>query len=188
MVPVAELLPFPRNPAVHGPEQVAALARIIAHQGWRSPIVASRRSGFIVSGHGRLAAAKQAGWKTVPVNWQEFASDADEWAHVIADNKIQEQAGTSYELLAGLLKEMPVGFDLLLSGLEQHSLDNLLAADWKPPAVSDESSDSGGGRIDPVHLTTEARLALDAVKVKLGEADDVKAIVAVCRHYCGEGE
>ena len=51
------LVPQPRNPNRHSDEQVALLAKIIAHQGWRNPITVSNRSGFVVAGHARLAAA-----------------------------------------------------------------------------------------------------------------------------------
>jgi ParB-like chromosome segregation protein Spo0J len=66
------------------------LTRIIRHQGWRNPIVVSARSGFVIAGHGRLAAARLLGVDQVPVDVQEFATEADEWAHLVADNRIAE--------------------------------------------------------------------------------------------------
>ena len=53
-----ELVPNPRNPKQHPQSQVTLLAKVIGHQGWRSPIVVSTRSGFIVAGQGRYEAAK----------------------------------------------------------------------------------------------------------------------------------
>ncbi len=50
----------PRNPNTHGKDQVALLAKIIKATGWRNNITISRQSGFVVKGHGRLAAAIQA--------------------------------------------------------------------------------------------------------------------------------
>lgn len=50
----------PRNPNEHPKEQVEMLAKIIKATGWRNNITISRRSGFVVKGHGRLAAAIQA--------------------------------------------------------------------------------------------------------------------------------
>ncbi|NBR87399.1 MAG: hypothetical protein EBT61_18165 [Verrucomicrobia bacterium] len=58
MVAVTEIVANPRNPNKHPAKQVALLAKIIRHQGWRAPIVVSKRSGFVVAGHGRLAAAQ----------------------------------------------------------------------------------------------------------------------------------
>src|SRR5210317_705394 len=61
LVPLEKLVPNPRNPNQHPQSQVALLAKVIAHQGRRSPIAVSKRSGFIVSGHGRYEAAKALG-------------------------------------------------------------------------------------------------------------------------------
>ena len=66
----AALVEHPRNPNRHPQKQIELLARIIRHQGWRNPIVISARSGFVVAGHGRLAAARQLGVYEVPVDVQ----------------------------------------------------------------------------------------------------------------------
>lgn len=50
----------PRNPNEHPKGQIDMLARIIKATGWRNNITISRQSGFVVKGHGRLAAAIQA--------------------------------------------------------------------------------------------------------------------------------
>ncbi len=50
----------PKNPNEHPKEQIDMLAKIIKATGWRANITISRRSGFVVKGHGRLAAAIQA--------------------------------------------------------------------------------------------------------------------------------
>ena len=123
LVDVVNLIPNPRNPNKHGDKQVALLAKIIRHQGWRAPIVVSKRSGFIVTGHGRLEAAKLLNVQTVPVNRQDFATEADEWAHVIADNRIAELAEIDSGELSGLLKELEAaGVDLDLAGFDAEAL------------------------------------------------------------------
>lgn len=107
----------PRNPNTHPPKQVALLAKIIEHQGWRAPIVVSKRSGFVVAGHGRLLAARKLGLAKVPVDRQDFATEADEWAHLIADNKIAELAETDDDLLGALLSELEGQLDVALAGI-----------------------------------------------------------------------
>jgi len=120
MVDVVELIPNPRNPNKHGDKQVAMLAKIIRHQGWRAPITVSKRSGFIVTGHGRLEAAKLLQVQTVPVDFQDFATEADEWAHLVADNRIAELAEIDGGELSGLLKDLEsAGLDLDLSGFDK---------------------------------------------------------------------
>ena len=105
----ATLIPHPRNPNKHGARQIDMLARIIRHQGWRNPIVVSARSGFVVAGHGRLQAALQLGAAEVPVDVQEFATEADEWAHLVAVN---ERPACVADIEQGLRFE----FDLPLPG------------------------------------------------------------------------
>lgn len=94
----ASLVPNPRNPNRHPKRQIELLAKIIQTQGWRQPVTVSNRSGFIVRGHGRLEAAMLIGCK-VPVERQDYASEAEEWADLVADNRIAEPAlvGTSSE-------------------------------------------------------------------------------------------
>jgi hypothetical protein len=57
LVPVGELKPNPRNPAVHPNQQLDLYVKVIAHQGWRRAVVVSNQSGFIVTGHGAVEAA-----------------------------------------------------------------------------------------------------------------------------------
>lgn len=61
IVAIEKLIPNPKNPNTHPDAQIQALGRIIRQTGWRAPITVSKRSGFIVKGHGRLAAAKLEG-------------------------------------------------------------------------------------------------------------------------------
>jgi DNA modification methylase len=130
MVDVVDLIPNPRNPNKHSDKQVALLAKIIRHQGWRAPIVVSKRSGFVVAGHGRLDAAKLMGVQLVPVNRQEFATEADEWAHLIADNRIAELADMDNSALGDLLKELDgLDFDLEAAGFDEKAADLLTATE-----------------------------------------------------------
>jgi hypothetical protein len=119
---VVELIPNPKNPNTHSDEQIALLAKIIRHQGWRAPIVVSKRSGFIVAGHGRLQAAQVLQVEKVPVDFQDFATEADEWAHLIADNRIAELAEINELDLSNLLKELDGKIDLDLTGFTVDAL------------------------------------------------------------------
>jgi ParB-like chromosome segregation protein Spo0J len=90
LVDPAGLVANPRNPNQHPDSQVEILSRVIKTQGWRSPIVVSKRSGFIVKGHGRLAAAMLLGAKLVPVEFQEYETEASEWGDLIATHPMRE--------------------------------------------------------------------------------------------------
>lgn len=106
IVDVAALIPNPRNPNTHPDEQIRLLGSIIRHQGWRAPITVSTRSGFIVKGHGRLSAALLEGFKEVPVDFQNYATEADEYADLVADNRIAELAEIDQKKLAEIFAEI----------------------------------------------------------------------------------
>ena len=127
-VDLVDLVEHPSNPNKHGDKQIALLSKIIRNQGWRNPVIVSKRSGFIVAGHGRLAAAKLLNVEAVPVDYQDFANDAEEHAHLIADNRIAELAEIDSNELAGLLRDLEGKIDLDLTGFDEVSLDDILTA------------------------------------------------------------
>lgn len=128
LVPLDELKPHPHNPNKHPPAQIKLLAEIIRRQGWRAPIVVSKRSGYIVAGHGRLQAARATGLEVAPVNFQDFATDAAEVEHLLADNRIAELSDTDEHLLAELVKNCP-GIDATLAGYDPAELQKLIDSD-----------------------------------------------------------
>lgn len=136
IVPTSELRPNPRNPNTHPESQIALLAKIIAEQGWRAPITVSSRSGFVVRGHGRLLAAQRLGASEVPVDIQDYRSDAEEWADLIADNRIAELAEMDTGILKDLLIEIDTGaIDMDLTGFDEKALEALLTIEGDPNDV-----------------------------------------------------
>jgi len=126
LVETEKLVPNPRNPNCHPESQIKLLAKIIKAQGWRNPIVVSKRSGFVIKGHGRLDSAKLLECERVPVDFQEYDNEAAEWADMLADNKIAELAENDNEELKALIKELDGKIDLDLTGFDEDSLDELL--------------------------------------------------------------
>jgi len=117
----------PRNPNKHPDKQVALLAKIIRAQGWRAPITVSTRSGFVVRGHGRLEAAKLLQVATVPVERQDYATEAEEYADMIADNRIAELAEPDNALLKDILQDLDTGaFDMDLTGFDVGEMERLM--------------------------------------------------------------
>lgn len=100
LVEAKSLVPNPRNPSKHSEKQVEKLAILIRFHGWRHPITVSRRSGFIVSGHCRLLAAISLDLGQVPVDYQDFANDAEEWAVLVSDNIVQEFSKFDGQIMA----------------------------------------------------------------------------------------
>lgn len=116
----------PKNPNKHPESQIELLAKNIKYLGWRHPITVSKRSGFIVAGHGRLAAAKSLGLQIVPVDYQDFNSDADEMAVLVADNRLAELSETSEEELKKILSELDGAIDIDLTGFSAAEVEQLL--------------------------------------------------------------
>ena len=92
MVPVHELVPHPRNTNRHSIEQIEQLGKVLMFQGFREPLTISRLTGFIVAGHCRLEAAKLVGMEEVPCIFQDFDTEAQEFAHLNADNELARQS------------------------------------------------------------------------------------------------
>ena len=122
------LKPNPANPNRHSAHQIQLLASIIQEQGWRNPITLSKRSGLIVRGHGRLEAALLIGCEVVPVDEQDYASEAEELADLLADNRLAELAELDEDELKRLIKsiqESDPTFDLELTGFMDDEIRKL---------------------------------------------------------------
>lgn len=142
MVPLDELKPHPKNRNVHTNDQINRLAQIIKYQGFRNPIVVSELSGCIVTGHGRLDAAKKLGMETVPVDYQEFESEESEYAHLIADNSISEWSSLDLSAINSDITDLGPDFDLDFLGVKEFSLD----PDFEPATQEEQ------GQLDQIKL------------------------------------
>jgi hypothetical protein len=128
LVPLSELKPNPKNPNQHSEDQIILLSKILQATGWRSPIVVSNQSGFIVKGHGRLEASKLAGFASVPVDFQNYASEEEEISDLIADNRLSELSDFDGQQLKDLIEELDTGDnDLDLTGYDQPNLEMLMS-------------------------------------------------------------
>lgn len=129
IVELEKLIPNPKNPNTHLIEQVKLLGKIIQATGWRQPITVSKRSGFIVKGHGRLLAARIAGLTHAPVDYQEYSTEAEEYADLVADNRLAEFSEIDNAMLVDIFKnidlsEMPAE----LTGYTEEEIGDLTAA------------------------------------------------------------
>ncbi|MGE7472200.1 ParB/Srx family N-terminal domain-containing protein [Bosea sp. NPDC003192] len=88
-VPSAAVGAYERNPRDHDDRQVKKLAGIIRTVGFLVPIIIDH-AGTIVASHGRLAAAKELGLRTVPVIRAGHLSPHQVQAFRGADNRIGE--------------------------------------------------------------------------------------------------
>jgi ParB-like chromosome segregation protein Spo0J len=144
LVPIGKVICNPRNPNTHPKEQIKILATIIRGQGWRAPITVSRRSGYIVKGHGRMAAAQSLGLDLVPVDYQNYTTEAEEWADLIADNRVAEMAEIDNIMLKDLLQDLDAGtIDMILTGYDETTLEKLMTQ--VPPLDLNDKGKNGTG-------------------------------------------
>ncbi len=120
-VATTDLIPYANNPRTHSDQQVAQVAASIQEFGFNNPILIDEHNS-IIAGHGRLAAAQKLEMNTVPTILLEGLSEAQRKAYVIADNKLTENGGWDYDILAveiDRLKELDVNIDLTGFGVEE---------------------------------------------------------------------
>ena len=170
LVPVGELKPNPRNPNTHPQRQIELLAKNIRYFGWRQTITVSKRSGYIVSGHGRLMAAKHLGTEVVPVDYQDFADENNELAVLVADNRLAELAAVDLNELEKIAGDWKAAdFDTILAGFEPADLEALLN-----PA--DEEDDDDDDRHDKELDKSEVTVAVGLYRFRISQ----DAFVAWC--------
>jgi len=144
-VDIEKVTGHPRNPNKHGEDQIALLAKIIRHSGWRNPICVSNRSGFVIKGHARLMAARVLGMTQVPVEYQDYATEAEEYQDMIADNRIAELAERDMSIIKDLLEELGAGAKDL-TGYVEAEIERLMTA---AADVPDDSAEDIVGVSDP---------------------------------------
>ena len=139
---VDELVPYARNARTHSEQQIDRLAASIREYGWTNPILTDGESG-IIAGHGRLAAARKLGIKTVPTIELSGLSEAQKRAYILADNRIALDAGWDAEMLKVELDDLQgAGIDLGQIGFTSDELDELIGA------AENDGNDSGSSSLD----------------------------------------
>lgn len=155
LTPIKALKPHPKNPNTHTDAQIERLAQILEYQGWRYPIKVSKRSGYITSGHGRLLAAKKNKWSEVPVNYQEYESDEQEYADVVSDNAIAEWAQLDLAMINVAVPDLGPNFDINWLGIKDFEIepaDKFVESEHWIDMPEFEQGDNSGVRQIIVHF------------------------------------
>ena len=135
MVDVEAIVPNPKNANRHSIEQIERLTKLIKYQGFRNPLIVSNRTGFLVVGHGRLEAAKNLDMKEVPVIYQDFENEAQEYSYLISDNEIARWAELDKQSVFDEIEKMPeLNIDLL--AIEDFSIEKEEEKKDKPVELS----------------------------------------------------
>ena len=125
-ISIEKLVPYINNSRTHSPEQLKKLQSSLREFGFVNPVLID--SNFnILSGHGRILAAKAEGLTEVPCVFVEHLTDAQKKAYIIADNRLAEDAGWDNELLKLEIENLKeLEFDINELGFEVDELDRLL--------------------------------------------------------------
>ncbi len=133
---IEDLIPYARNSRTHSDAQIAQVAASIKEFGFLSPIIISK-DNTILCGHARFYASQKLGLKKVPCIKEEYLTESQKRAYIIADNKLSLNAGWNDEMLKVELSELKSeAFDLSLTGFDPGELDKLLS-----PEVGDIEED-----------------------------------------------
>lgn len=132
---ISNLKPNPRNPNKHSDAQIKLLAKIMNMQGIRSPIVVSKKSGYIVKGHARLEAAKFNGYDRFPCDYQEYENSDMEYADMIADNQIAELSEMDMDIVQQIALDLGPDFNFDLLGIPDFKISGV---DTLPPLEQED--------------------------------------------------
>jgi DNA modification methylase len=137
-VPIDKLVPYARNARTHSKEQIAQLRASLREFGFVSPAVIDSKYNILV-GHGRVQAAREEGYKTVPCVFAENLTDAQKRAYILADNQLALNAGWDEEMLSVELSDLKdESFDLSLLGFDEKDLEKLMAGPDDSSAEDDD--------------------------------------------------
>lgn len=139
LVSIKELKAHPQNRNQHPKDQIERLAKILDYQGWRYPIKVSKRSGFITSGHGRLEAAKHLKLKEVPVSFQDYTDEAQEYADLQADNAIASWSELDLSAINTDIGDLGPDFDIDLLGIQNFTIE---------PPIFEPGTEDEQGKLD----------------------------------------
>lgn len=126
--PLSVLQPDTRNSRIHTANQVRAVAKSIGTYGWTNPILIDETK-CIIAGHARLEAARLLGVEKVPTICLSHMTAAQKRAYIIADNRMNEIAGSWDRKMLALEHEairlLDPTFDLTSTGFSLQDIDIL---------------------------------------------------------------
>ena len=203
-VPIADLAPLSRKLRIHKKTDIATLAEAIKLFGFVVPVLIDQ-AGRIISGNGRLEAARALGMTEVPCIRLSHLDEDKLRVFRIAENQLGQLAGWDTEALGLELQDLSnidLGFSLEITGFSAARIDALILegdgggenADTLPDRPTEPVS-----RLGDLWLLGEHRLlCADATSpdsmTTLLQGETVRAIftdppynVAVAGHITGSG-
>ena len=146
-LPIAELVPNPRNPREITPDGLARIGVSIAAFGFLNPMIAwwneDKRREIIV-GHQRIKAAREKGEDHVLVIMAPFTTRQEAEGFGIADNRTSEFSNWDFPKLKDTFEFLDDGaFNLESTGFKEGEIGELMK--WTHPAGTGGAGGQGEG-------------------------------------------
>jgi hypothetical protein len=201
-----DLKPWPGNPRTHSERQLAKLKASIQKFGFTAPVLIDE-ADFILSGHGRVQAAKALELPTIPTRVIRGLTQAEKRGYVIADNKVAQLAGWDATLLKDELELLIAeNFDIETTGFSTAEIDILFDGaeepsgsdpdDLQPDDIAAEVVSRVGDlwRLGNHALLCGDALSLDSYKTVM-QGDLAQMVISdppynlpIDGHVCGSGK
>ena len=137
MAPIDKFIPYVNNARTHSPEQINKLRSIYRGIGYGDPVEVDENF-TILSGHGRVEAARAEGMKELPYVMLTGMTEAEKKAYILAVNRSALDAGWDAELLAVEVEALRgENFDVSLTGFDEKELSDLFGKDEGSGAEDD---------------------------------------------------
>lgn len=138
---LGELKANPKNAKTHSKKQVHQIAQSIKVLGFNNPVLIEA-DGTIIAGHGRVEAAKELGFESVPTICLAHMTPEQVRAYIIADNRLAEKSGWDNEILKIELDflmnlDSELGFDATITGFEIPDIDLIV----NPEAIEETKAE-----------------------------------------------
>ena len=138
MAPVDQFIPYANNARTHSKEQINKLRSIYRGIGYGDPVEVDENF-TILSGHGRVEAAKAEGMKELPYVMLTGMTEAEKKAYILAVNRSALDAGWDEDLLAVEIEALQEqAFDLSLTGFDPDELAGYFSDDTEADAQDDD--------------------------------------------------
>ena len=137
---IAELKPDPANPRQHSLRHIRQLAKSIQAFGFNVPVLVDAQNQ-LVTGHGRLEAAKVVGLTEIPTLSVAHLTPQQRRAYMIADNRMTDLSTWDEQMLGQILVELAdaeIDFDIEAVGFSVGEIDLLVAGPADASATDEE--------------------------------------------------
>lgn len=145
-VPIGQIQTDPLNPREHKKRHIRLLANNILAFGFNVPVGVDAELRLL-SGHGRLAAAKLAGLTEIPVIFLHHLDQHQRRAFMIADNRLHDLSNWHDANLATILLELSeaeLSFDIEVVGFSVGEIDLRVTTPADEEMARDEDQPAAG--------------------------------------------